>query len=742
MKRSLLKAVSLMLAILMLLICAACKNDNADASNPSSADSAMSSTESGEPNTAEPNAPKVYSVNWKNVPFISQELIDAGYEGGEAGQMVLGLTFDHDDGKLGFFGTDVAGVYRTTDGGAHWELSCIGWDDGGGTGFAIDPTNKDRVIGIGTRSSKPYEHGIYLSTNAGDSWDRVYTAITVGYRDTRAQFAFDKSSYDEKLGYCTVVYWSRENNVNERNSSAKGNDPSLYKSTDGGVTWNKLENTDAYGGGDIYVNAENGDVYVSNSSGAYVSKDGGKSFNKMLEATVNSMNCVYTAPNNIYITTDKALYVSKNGGVSFETVNGPSYPGIFSRAIKVSPVNQNNMVLQQSQDSRTGKRWNYYSKDGGKTWTESLRPSTNVDNMEFAEGHMLPSGTMMAAFAWSPVDENTVFTCWKHIVKSTDGGAVYKWSNAGYAAIYGSGLIRFNINNPDLIAISSQDYSGGYSIDGGKTWTYAAYTGDGWGGYTYGAYCLDEKTSWVGRTNEWHGTLYLTVTHDGGKTFDRTSILVTGHYAGYGALGSDSIGFLGEWRTADKGYTWKDMSKSGAGCNGVMTHDSETGRLWGANAKQQVVYSDNNGESWVAYAEPDGDITDMSYDHVNKKLYVTAGDKLYVTEVESADKAFVELNYCDNRFATNVAVDPNNTNIVYVSAEDGTNQYENHQSCFRSLDGGKTWECVTRYKGDGKDDQPYGTRGIDSIVVNAKTSELFAHTHCAGIWKLAPPELE
>ncbi len=323
----------------------------------------------------------------------------------------------------------------------------------------IDPKNTDRVLVCGSNSGGNGANGLYLSTDGGWSWKGVMQARVCGFRDVRSQIAFDPTSYDEKIGGSAVVYWSRE-----RNSDNGESIPALYKSTDGGETWAKLDNTEEYGGANIYCNKD-GVLIIGNGNGISISSDGAKTFKKVYTGEAIFTDCVYSQPKCIFSTAKENgefyLIQSNDLGSSWTktALGGNSLPTY----LRVSPVNTKRMAYMDDTITAAGKYpgYVYSTNDGGNSWTKATRD---------ASLSWVPANSDNVKFAWSPTSEKTVLATWCFVCKSTDGGKSFVWNNDGYNGICVGGMFNFNVNDSNLVYIASQDYNGGFSTDGGKTW--------------------------------------------------------------------------------------------------------------------------------------------------------------------------------------------------------------------------------------------------------------------------------
>ena len=691
-------------------------------------------------------------TSWSAVPMVSKELLQKQgvTTGGEGCQWPIGMAISK-DGKLLLYGTDVGGVYRSEDGGQNWEQSNAGLQSRGVGAFSIDPKNPSYVVAVGINSSPFNTNGLYISEDGGKSWKFTKMMLVKGHRDVREAIAYDESSYNQEKNRCMVAYWSTAYETED--NYLEENEKGLYKTTDGGYTWNLVNND--LSDGTIKINPYTGDVYVSRNDGIYYSSDKGENFEKIVDDSVTGFDLTSQKEQkiNVYYCNNEGAYISKDGR-NFDKIQSSSYPTKGPMNIKVSPINSNKMLLIDRQG--TYQNYPYYSIDGGKTW----KISTLSDELSF-----MPYNNRMSIPMWSTVDENKVWihTQGDYASSSTDSGKTFKWDSNGITGILSGGNVHYNVYNPDIIYFGSQDYDGCVTTDGGKTWKYIGMSGYRWGGFCYGGYAVDENTYFVGVADSWHNPRKLKITFDGGKTIVDTGMyftkenINTGIESSYQSPTNPKVLFACDLRSEDGGHTWAKMD----GCINVYTHNPKGKKeLYGMDETgKYIVTSYDDGKTWekVNNAEfipnpkyASAHIMDVAYDWKNEVVYAACeGGYLYKTSTKDGSVECVLNRYVDEykRAPVNlkggysiskVAVDPIDPNIIYCGGAGNT--FLNDCALYRSVDGGKSFQVITSNTTNSIVKQ--GRQGgfeTNSLEVNPKTGELLFAGGCFGIAKLSPP---
>ena len=245
------------------------------------------------------------------------------------------------------------GVYRSTDGGATW--SYLGLHDTRAIGrIVLDPNdaNVAYVAAAGNLWAGNPERGVFKTTDAGRTWNKVLyvdtftgaTDLVMDPRHAKVLYAATYQRLRKAFGY---------------NGGGPGS--AIYKTTDAGATWNKLEN--GIPAGDkgrigLAIARSKPDVLVATiehpgQGGTYRTEDAGATWKRMSASNPRPM--YYSKPtidpNNDRRVWLPGVYIvkSEDGGATFEEEpTSPTYDvGLKTdhHAIRVDPANSNHIYV-------------------------------------------------------------------------------------------------------------------------------------------------------------------------------------------------------------------------------------------------------------------------------------------------------------------------------------------------------------------------------------------------------------
>lgn len=531
------------------------------------------------------------------------------------------------DPRILYVGTAGGGVWKTTNGGSQFKpvfdkhCQSIG-------AVAIDQSNAD-VVWVGTgesnmRNTVSVGNGIYKTTDGGENW--VFMGLPESEHISKIIIHPD----DPNTLFVAVPgkLWS--------NSSERG----LYKTTDGGKTWNRiLFANDSTGCADVVIDAKNPDVLYASlwqvRRKPYAFASGGPA---------------------------SAIMKSTDGGATWKKIHKGLPDGEIGRAaLAVAPSAPNNIVAIV-ESKRTSL---FLSTDGGETWKE-----------QGADDNVCARPFYFSTLMVDPIDEKRIYRPAFEFSYSEDGGL--SWVRAQNS----SGWVHSDMHalwiNPKNTSHMYVGTDGGVymSVDRGNNWIflnnmtvsqfYHVQVDEQEPYWVYGG--LQDNGSWRApsqnaggiKNGDW-------VNIFGGDGFwvqpdaEDHNIVYCEYQGGHAS------------RINTKTNQWQDIQpKAGEGEPKLRFHWN-TPIVRSINNKKRIYMasqflykSDNRGLTWDKISP------DLTTNDPNKQKQEESGGL-------TADNTSAE-NHC---VIFTIAESPLDVNVIWVGTDDGNLQY--------TMDGGKTW---------------------------------------------------
>jgi MBG domain (YGX type)/Bacterial Ig-like domain (group 3) len=490
------------------------------------------------------------------------------------------------------------GILKSTDGGKTWaQLGSSWFSDYPTDSIAIGPFNPDIVVVAGSSTDGQGRSGLSVTTQGGTSWSNTLPIMGIGPTSFRDVIA-GPGSFDKFFAANGVAGGADKNGV--------------YVSTTTGGTWSPA--------GNFPMGATNGRISLGISQSTYTVM-----YAALSDPVTQSLNAVYT---------------SRDGGkIWTATTRPPDYLGGFgdyANALAVDPTDANIVYLAGS--GQGGSTEIVESRDGGASWSDissggGIKPHAFVHRMTFDAAGRLLLATDGGVWRLDNPFPDTIF-----------------WSDInGDLQITTLNGVALNPANSNIV------YGGGPSIGTEKFTDNLAWTqirgGDG------GLVRVDPSSP---------QTIYHTYT---GNSIERSD---------------------------DGGQTWADVSNGLSGATPIypfftLDPNNSSHVLFGTD---RVYLSTNKGAKWTAVSAPNT----SGWNDASAVTAIAAAptDSNTIYAATSSGHVFATTNGgatwsardVPNVIPSSLAVDPANSHVVYATSVDS-------RGVVRSTDGGVTWQNIS-----------------------------------------------
>lgn len=260
-----------------------------------------------------------------------------------------------------------AGLWKSTDAGATWKS--IGLQDSRHIArIRIHPKNADvlYVAALGNLWKPNEMRGVFRSIDGGQTWKKI---LYLNDKAGAADLILDPNN--PRIIYAST--WNITRNGYRMDSG--GPDSKLWKSTDGGDTWENLSDNPGMPGGingiiGVTVSPQNSNrvwaIIENKEGGVYRSEDGGQTWARINQDRALLQRAWYycriyadSQNEDIVYVLNVSYGISKDGGRTFTLKNAPHGD---HHDLWIDPDNNRRMVMADDGGAQV-------SNDGGNNWT-------------------------------------------------------------------------------------------------------------------------------------------------------------------------------------------------------------------------------------------------------------------------------------------------------------------------------------------------------------------------------------
>ncbi len=261
------------------------------------------------------------------------------------------------------------GMYKSTDAGKTWQR--IGLEDSRQIGrVVVDPKDPNIVLvaALGHAYGPNAERGVFRSTDGGATW-----AKTLFKNDDTGAIDLAMDANNPRVVYASL--WQTRRPPWNVYPASNGPGSGLYKSTDGGATWQQLTSgipTEGLGRIGLSVSrADSNRVYAvvdAKDGGIFRSDDAGASWKKVSNEArtwgrgwyFGQIEADPKDPNTVYVM-NTSTYRSRDGGATFTAIKGAP-GGDDYHQLWINPDDPKRMTLASDQGT-------VVSVDGAENWS-------------------------------------------------------------------------------------------------------------------------------------------------------------------------------------------------------------------------------------------------------------------------------------------------------------------------------------------------------------------------------------